>query len=178
MNGFKPEYQGSTSSMGISTPTFSGTASSFSFKMMPKIKAMPITLMAGGGQSESWTPGFDGSIGMRLISRYNFTINKNKGEIYFTPNKNFKSPLDFSLNNYLLGFDEVGKLVVQDVIRVLPETLPIKKGDEIESINGISSTELLKEPLKKDKIIHLPSGSNLEVEYNQEGKKQITLKKM
>ncbi|MCZ4243179.1 retropepsin-like aspartic protease [Pedobacter punctiformis] len=177
VNGFKPEYQGSTTSMGISTPTFSGQAASFSFNAMPKIKAMPITLMAGGGQSESWTPGFDGSIGMRLISRYNFTINRKKNEIHLMPNSSFKNPLDFTLNNYLLGFNETGKLVVQGIIRVLTETLPIKKGDEIEKINGISSQEILKEPLKRDKIIRLPAGSNFNIEYNQDGKKQIILKK-
>ncbi|MNY72729.1 hypothetical protein D3C86_2113510 [compost metagenome] len=52
---------------------------------------MSVTLMAGGGQSESWNPGFDGSIGVGLISKYNFTINMQKKEIVIVPNQNNKN---------------------------------------------------------------------------------------
>lgn len=90
VNGFKPESHGSTTSMGITTPTYSGKAASFSFSGMPLIKEMPVTLMAGGGQSEDWEPGFDGSIGTGLISRYNFTINLRKKEIRFAANKSYE----------------------------------------------------------------------------------------
>lgn len=91
VNGFQSESHGSTTSMGMTTPTFSGKALSFSFAGMPSMKNMQVTLMAGGGQSESWNPGFDGSIGVGLISRYNFTINMTKKEIYFNPNRNYNS---------------------------------------------------------------------------------------
>ena len=90
VSGFKSESHGSTTSMGISTPTFAGKAAAFSFAGMQPIKNMSVTLMAGGGQSESWNPGFDGSIGVGLISNYNFTINMQKKEIYLIPNKKNK----------------------------------------------------------------------------------------
>lgn len=91
VSGFQSESHGSTTSMGMTTPTFSGKAQSFSFAGMPAVKNMLVTLMAGGGQSESWNPGFDGSIGVKLISRYNFTINMAKKEIYFNPNQSYKN---------------------------------------------------------------------------------------
>ncbi len=91
VSGFKADGHGSTTSMGMTTPTFIGKASSFSFSNMPEIKDLSVTLMAGGGQSETWNPGFDGSIGIDLIRRYNFTINIQKKEIYFAPNKSYKS---------------------------------------------------------------------------------------
>ncbi|WP_316793220.1 retropepsin-like aspartic protease [Pedobacter frigoris] len=90
VSGFKADSHGSTTSMGMSTPTFAGKAAAFSFAGMQPIKDMSVTLMAGGGQSESWNPGFDGSIGVGLISNYNFTINMQKKEIYIIPNKNNK----------------------------------------------------------------------------------------
>lgn len=87
VSGFKSESQGSTTSMGVTTPTFAGKAATFSFSNVPPLNNMSVTLMAGGGQSESWNPGFDGSIGVGLISRYNFTINMQKKEIYIISNK-------------------------------------------------------------------------------------------
>ncbi|TCD03508.1 hypothetical protein EZ437_05960 [Pedobacter psychroterrae] len=87
VSGFKAERHGSTTSMGINTPTFSGKAAYFSFSNMPPVKNMSVTLMAGGGQNENWNPGFDGSIGVELISNYNFTINMQKKEIYLKPVK-------------------------------------------------------------------------------------------
>jgi len=89
VSGFKADSHGSTSSMGMNTPTFAGKASAFSFSTVKPIKNMSVTLMAGGGQSESWNPGFDGSIGVGLISKYNFTINMQKKEIYIIPNQNY-----------------------------------------------------------------------------------------
>lgn len=91
LSGFKAESHGSTTSMGVTTPTFAGKAAAFSFSNVPALRNMSVTLMAGGGQSESWNPGFDGSIGVGLISKYNFTINMQKKEIYIIPNQNYKN---------------------------------------------------------------------------------------
>ncbi|WCT10678.1 retropepsin-like aspartic protease [Mucilaginibacter jinjuensis] len=88
VNGFKPESMGSTTSMGVTTPTFNGKASAFTIGSLTPIKDMPIGLMSTGGSSESWNPGVDGSIGIRLISHYNFTINLQQQLIHFTPRAN------------------------------------------------------------------------------------------
>lgn len=156
ISGFQSEYQASTVSMGIASPTFNGNANSFSFANTAAIKNMPITLMAGGGQNESWNPGFDGSIGMGIISRYNFTINRKRNEIYLLPNHTYNYPMHFSLHNYLLGFNLKGELEVQSVINTANPDSIIPKGARITSINDIDSQQLLKNPKKIEEFKKLP----------------------
>jgi hypothetical protein len=174
VSGFKPEYHGSTTSMGMSTPTYSGKANAFSFADMPKVTNFPVTLMAGGGQSESWNPGFDGSIGIRLISRYNFTINLQQKEIHLAPNKSFNNPKDFVLGDYLFGFDLAGDLKVMSQVSNLGEAGPLKAGMKIIAINGIAKELLLKDPKKLQSITILPSGTVINLQYQQSGIKQST----
>lgn len=153
-SGFVSEYHASTVSMGISSPTFNGKANSFSFTNALPLQNMPVTLMAGGGQNENWNPGFDGSIGMGIISKYNFTINRKKNEIYLVPNHSYNYPLNFVLGSYLLGFNLKGELEVQSTIKNVASEFALPKGAKVLSINGISSDVLLKnlnkiEELKK-----------------------------
>lgn len=168
VSGFKPEYHGSTSSMGVTTPTFSGKAASFSFSNMPLIKEMPVTLMAGGGQSEDWIPGFDGSIGARLISRYNFTINLKKKEIQLVANKSYDYPHDFAIGGYLFGFDGDGALMVQGLTAMENPGLKLKQGARLSALNGFSAPQLLKDRKQLDKLLAMPAGTNYVIEsvYN------------
>lgn len=178
VSGFKPEYHGTTTSMGMSTPTYSGRANSFSFAQMPKINNLPITLMAGGGQSESWNPGFDGSIGIRLISRYNFTINLQTKEIHLSPNKAYSYPHDFVLGNYLFGFDPTGNLTVMSQVSNLVESASLKVGIKITSINGYTNDLLLKDSRKLYALSLLPAGSAISLQYVHNGSKEnVTITK-
>ncbi|WP_165501204.1 retropepsin-like aspartic protease [Pedobacter psychrodurus] len=173
VSGFKPEYNGTTTSMGISTPTYSGRAAAFSFSNMPKLTNFPITLMAGGGQSESWNPGFDGSIGIRTIGRYNFTINLQKKEIHFSPNRTIAYPSDFVLGSYLFGFNENGKLSVLSVIATT-ENPVLTVGQMISSINGIPDAILLKDTKKMNQLLSLAAGSEIKVAFSLKGQLQTT----
>ena len=152
VSGFQSAYQASTVSMGVASPTFNGNASSFSFANTAAIKNMPITLMAGGGQNENWNPGFDGSIGMGIISRYNFTINRKKNEIHLVPNHTYNYPMNFSLHNYVLGFNLKGELEVQGTVNSANTESIIPKGARITSINGIDSQQLLQNPKKIEEL--------------------------
>jgi len=155
-SGFVSEYQASTVSMGIASPTFNGKANSFSFANTTPIKNLPITLMAGGGQNENWAPDFDGSIGMGIISMYNFTINRKKNEIYLVPNHSYHYPLSFTLGSYLFRFNLKGELEVQSTIKQVDPKFAIPNGTKISSINSISSTTLLKNPKKIEELKQLP----------------------
>lgn len=174
VSGFKSEYHGATTSMGMTTPTYSGKANSFTFSDMPKVSNFPVTLMAGGGQSESWNPGFDGSIGIRLISRYNFTINLQEKEIHLSPNKTFNQPHDFALGGYLFGFDLAGDLKVISQVGNLGETGTLKSGTKIITINGVTKEMLLKDPKKLEVFSALPAGSVINIQYQQNGAKLNT----
>ncbi|MGM9476554.1 aspartyl protease family protein [Pedobacter sp. GSP4] len=171
VSGFKPEYNGTTTSMGMSTPTYSGRAAAFSFAKMPKLSNFPITLMAGGGQSENWNPGFDGSIGIRTIGRYNFTINMQKKEIHFVPNHTINFPHDFVLGAYLFGFDQEGKLKLQSVVAPV-EDETIKAGQLIESIDGVAAPALLKDSKKMLAVLNAPAGKTFKITYTTNGTKQ------
>lgn len=71
VSGFKPEHQAVTVSMGISSPTFLGPSFKFSIPPLKGMKGLPVTLMGGTSSNEGWNPGANGSIGVRLLSRYN-----------------------------------------------------------------------------------------------------------
>ncbi|POY37875.1 hypothetical protein C3K47_04925 [Solitalea longa] len=91
LENFKSEKKGfNIGSGGVRTPVFTGNVSEFSFGNMQPVKDLEVSLMGSSGpQSDNWNPGFDASIGIKLISKYNFTINLPKSEIFFSPNKSF-----------------------------------------------------------------------------------------
>lgn len=87
LSGFKAEEQSTTVSLGKVTPVFSGKTQDFRIGENIHLKNMPITLQASSGDGASWDPKVDGSIGIALLSRYNFTINLLAKELYLIPNK-------------------------------------------------------------------------------------------
>jgi len=86
LSGFKPENQSATTSMGITTPVYEGKAFEFGFGKSIKQTGMPVSLQASSGNS-NWRPPADASVGVKLISNYNFTINLLEKEIHFSPRK-------------------------------------------------------------------------------------------
>ncbi|WP_316817652.1 retropepsin-like aspartic protease [Pedobacter nyackensis] len=169
VSGFKSEYSGSTTSMGMTTPTFSGKASDFTLSDMSPLINLPVTLMAGGGQSESWNPGFDGSIGVRLISRYNFTINMQKKEIHLSPNKTYNYPYDFVIGGYLFGFNLEGELEVISLIASENPKVSLTAGVKVKTLNGLTAKMLLKDRKQFNKLMALPAGTNYIVESVRNG---------
>lgn len=128
---------------------------------------MPITLMAGGGENENWNSGFDGSIGICIISRYNSTINYKKKEIHFLPNHSFNYPLSFTLSHYLMAFNLKGELEVSGYIRFIFENeKTISIGTKIVSTNGITATAVLKDPNKINQL--KTSKSKLRILYEDD----------
>jgi predicted aspartyl protease len=83
LSGFKPENQASTTSMGITTPTYEGKAHEFAFGETIRQTNMPVSLQASSPASSNWNPGVDGSVGIKLLSQYNFTINLVEKEVHF-----------------------------------------------------------------------------------------------
>jgi hypothetical protein len=85
LSGFKPEGQSVTVSMGLSTPVYQGKAVEFGVGKTIKQSNMPVSLQASSPSSNDWKPHADGSVGIRMISQYNFTINLLEKEIHFSP---------------------------------------------------------------------------------------------
>lgn len=112
VSGFKPEIQASTVSMGFASPTFLGKAYRFLIDGLDYIDDFPVTLMGASPNNETWNPGVDGSIGVRLLSRYNLTINLAENEMFFVPNKLSTCPKDFTLKDYQFGWNNKSELVL------------------------------------------------------------------
>lgn len=152
VSGFKSEAQAATVSMGVSSPTFSGNSFQFAISKLPAIPGLPITLMGGNSANEQWQPGFDGSIGVRLLSRYNMTINLAESEVYFTPNKLHAHPQDFLIKNYQFGWDNTGQLKALGIIGTLETPDGLKVGTLIQRIDNYTVDQLKKKPMLIEEI--------------------------
>lgn len=87
LSGFKQESQGTTVSLGVVSPTFSGKTHSFTFADKYTFKNMPITLQASTGRNNITT--MSGSMGIQVIKQFNFTIDLLKKCIYLKPNNGY-----------------------------------------------------------------------------------------
>lgn len=144
VSGFKPEIQAATVSMGISSPTFMGKSYGFNIIGLSRMSGLPVTLMGGSSNNENWNPGADGSVGVRLLSRYNMTINLAEGEVFFSPNKLHRMPQDFVLKNYQLGWDNDGRLVVLGTAGFGEAKVQLAKGAVIKSLSNYPADKLVK----------------------------------
>lgn len=86
LSGFKSQGQGATISMGISSPVYYGRAHRFHLGGIP-VEDMPVTLQASTGRMiRADEP--SGSIGIQLLSRFNFTIDLLGKKVHLSPNRN------------------------------------------------------------------------------------------
>jgi len=168
VSGFKPEYQSTTASMGMVSPTFTGKSYAFGFSNLDPIPRLPVTLMAGSASNENWQPEFDGSVGVRLISRYNFTVNLQRNEIFFSPNQYHDTPQDFVLGDYLLGWEHGGQLCILHKIGAVPTDEVLKEGTVVRSINGIKNEQLKGEPGHIESLQRQAKGSTISLQIMQE----------
>lgn len=164
VSGFKPQAQSSTVSLGVSSPTFVGRSKSFSIHSLADLDGLPVTLMGGSGNNENWKPGVDGSIGVRLLSRYNMTINMAENEIYFAPNNLHKYPQDFVYKDLLFGWNHQGELKLLSGFKPSFEEEMTKTA--IEKIDDWSAKQLLHKKFDWTKIHTSPaSEESAKVEF-------------
>ncbi|MEN2487084.1 retropepsin-like aspartic protease [Flavobacterium sp. B11] len=93
----------------------------------------------------------DGSLGIDLIRRFNFTINLLDKTVYLEPNKSFKKASSIYLSGLILDFDENQNLIVKRIIDQENEDLKkVKIGAKVTQINDFEAKDLLNaENLKK-----------------------------
>ena len=163
VSGFKPESQGSTVSLGMASPTFTGYSKSFQLTGLPALENMLVTLMGGNNTNKNWDPGADGSIGVRLLSRYNIRINLAENEISLQPNALSKLPEDFMLKEQLIGWNNQGQLTLLSSIDMAAIAY---KGKVIDSINGKKAAELSKNPKLIPTLIEQAKTEKLEIKFN------------
>ncbi|MDQ6470824.1 retropepsin-like aspartic protease [Flavobacterium sp. LHD-80] len=93
----------------------------------------------------------DGSLGIDLIKRFNFTIDVLHKTVYLEPNKSFKKKPSFYFAGLDLEFDENQNILVKRIIDQQNEDLKkVKIGAKVTQINDFEAKDLLKpENLKK-----------------------------
>lgn len=163
VSGFKPEAQAATVSMGVSSPTFSGKSYQFAISPLPAMQGLPVTLMGGSAGNEQWQPGFDGSIGVRLLSRYNITINLAESEVYFSPNRLHAHPQDFLVKNYQFGWDNAGQLKALGAVGAAEDPSGLKTGVLIQRIDKYTVDQLKKKPSLIDEIRLKAAGNSISI---------------
>lgn len=75
VNGFVQDSASTTVSMGMATPVFHGKAKKVSFKDDWNVADFAVTLMGSTQATANWKPEAAGSLGIKFISGYNFTVN-------------------------------------------------------------------------------------------------------
>lgn len=168
VNGFKPLYNGSTASLGIVSPTYTGKSYQFTLTGTEPTMGMPVTLMAGSSSNENWLPAFDGSIGVRLMSRYNFVINVQRNEIVLKKNHTYGYPHDFVLGEMLMGWNHQGKLVVLQSLNSAPSSLA--NGSEIIRIGALKGDNLRDAPQQLASLLQSDETSTIDIDILEEGK--------
>ncbi|MFL9483722.1 retropepsin-like aspartic protease [Chitinophagaceae bacterium LWZ2-11] len=168
-SGFNVDFSGVTLSMGHSSPSFTGNINAFCLGNQC-LKNFPGTLQAYRPGDENWMQDGSGSIGIKLLSRFNFTLNLPEHTVHLTPNKSYKYPFDFVLGNLMLGFDPDRQLRVKQILSMEGEEGgKFEKGDVITAINDVQANALFKQSEEIDKLKALPENAILSVEYMRDG---------
>ncbi len=75
VDNFQVDSTGSTVSLGVNSPVFFGKADLLQILPAINISHFPVALMGSVDRTSAGRQGVDGSLGIKFISRYNFTIN-------------------------------------------------------------------------------------------------------
>ncbi len=118
---------------------------------------------------EKWAFNSNGSIGIEIISRFNFTIDLLHKKLYLEPSRKFSQPFDLALNGLIMGFDASGQLFVKHVIAGSNAAQKgIKRGDVVLSINHMPG-QMLREPSAQT---HLRSSADTSFLFEIERRKE------
>jgi hypothetical protein len=124
----------------------------------------------------------DGTIGSQLLSRFNLFIDISRKRIFFKPNENFNNRYVYNIAGIEIVqiTPSINLSEVLDVWSNSPaEKAGIKKGDQINEINGIKAFEMTVSEIRK--IFETPSRTPLILTVMREGKEirvEIEMKDM
>lgn len=137
----KIEYTSTNHSLGHQTQIIGGAIPNVAINgnNFPNVT---IALQEYQENNKSWATA-DGSLGIDLIKRFNFTIDMLHKTVYLEPNNTFKKASSFYLSGLNLDFDDQNNLVVKRVTDTENEELKkIKPGAKIAQINDFEIADL------------------------------------
>jgi C-terminal processing protease CtpA/Prc len=110
----------------------------------------------------------DGSLGIDLIKRFNFTIDLLHKTMYLEPNKNFNKTPSFYLSGLDLDFDEKQNLLVKRVLDQQNEDLKkVKVGAKVTQINDFEAKDLVK-PANLKKLKETKESKDIIIEQDDQ----------
>ncbi|TDX12386.1 retropepsin-like aspartic protease [Flavobacterium sp. S87F.05.LMB.W.Kidney.N] len=145
----KTEYTSVNYSLGKQTKIVGGAIPNISINGN-NFSNVTVALQEYDEANKNWAFA-DGSLGIDLIKRFNFTIDLLHKTVYLEPNKNFNKTPSFYLSGLDLDFDEKQHLLVKRVLDQQNEDLKkVKVGAKVTQINDFEAKDLAKpENLKK-----------------------------
>lgn len=145
----KTEYTSTNHSLGKQTKIVSGAIPNVAINGN-NFSNVTIALQEYQEENKNWASA-DGSLGIDLIKRFNFTIDLLHKTVYLEPNKSFKKLSSFYLAGLDLDFDENQNLIVKKIIDYQNEDLKkVKMGAKVTQISDFEAKDLLNpENLKK-----------------------------
>jgi hypothetical protein len=145
----KTEYTSVNYSLGKQTKIVGGAIPNISINGN-NFSNVTVALQEYDEANKNWAFA-DGSLGIDLIKRFNFTIDLLHKTVYLEPNKNFNKTPSFYLSGLDLDFDEKQNLLVKRVLDQQNEDLKkVKVGAKVTQINDFEAKDLVKpENLKK-----------------------------
>lgn len=147
VDGFKSLGSASSVSMGMSTPTFVGLGESMRIGEQLHTDNFLLSLMGGSAQNQNWNPDADGSLGVGIIGRYNFTVDLLSKRIHFEPNSRYDMPADFVFENHVFHFDLNRDLYVGKVLD------PAGLYHSVTAINGSKVDQWLKKKNLQEELV-------------------------
>lgn len=97
-------------------------------------------------------PSGEGSLGVKIISRYNFTLNLADKVPHLVPNQSFNLPMDFMLANGTWDLMKKNQITANFYTDPDQDKQLLEKGDIIISINNIDSKTLMNRAGKLKKL--------------------------
>lgn len=145
----KTEYTSTNHSLGHQTKIVSGAIPNIAINGN-NFSNVTIALQEYQEENKNWASA-DGSLGIDLIKRFNFTIDLLHKTVYLEPNKSFKKLSSFYLSGLDLDFDANQNLIVKKIIDYQNKDLKkVKIGAKVTQINDFEAKDLLKpENLRK-----------------------------
>lgn len=138
----KTEYTSTNHSLGHQTQIVAGTIPNVSINgnNFPNVS---IALQEYQEENKNWAAA-DGSLGIDLIKRFNFTIDLLHKTVYLEPNNSFKKPSSFYLSGIEFDFDNQNNLLVKKIMNSSNEELKkVKIGAKVVQINDFEPKDLL-----------------------------------
>lgn len=168
----KAEYTSTNHSLGHQTQIIGGAIPNVSINGN-NFQNVTIALQEYQENNKNWASA-DGSLGIDLIKRFNFTVDLLHKTIYLEPNKSFAKPASFYLSGIELDFDDRNNLIVKKIMNSDNEDLKrVKTGVKVVQINDFEAKDLL-DPNTIKKLKANKSGNDFIIEQGNQSM-QISL---